>query len=136
MALIVPSLLDGLSLYLWSLYLCRPSVSVPWQRCQFHLQQNAQAYAKSAPQLATWAEANLPEGFTVFSFPEAARKRLRTSNMCETLNSQIKRRTRVVGLFPGESSLLRLVTAVLIEISEEWETGKVYLKPQPTEPTR
>jgi len=147
--------------------------ATPWQRCQFHLQQNAQAYvpsrdlkqkvgadiraifnaedraraeeklasfvkvyAKSAPQLATWAETNLPEGFTVFGFPESARKRLRTSNMCETLNSQIKRRTRVVGLFPGESSLLRLVTAVLIEISEEWETGKVYLKPQPTKPTR
>jgi addiction module HigA family antidote len=56
-------------------------------------------------------------------------KRLRTSNMCETLNSQIKRRTRVVGLFPNESSLLRLVTGVLIEISEEWETGKIYLQP-------
>ena len=56
--------------------------------------------------------------------------------MCETLNSQIKRRTRVVGLFPGESSLLRLVTAVLIEISEEWETGKVYLQIKETKPTR
>jgi putative transposase len=50
--------------------------------------------------------------------------------MFETLNSQIKRRTRVVGLFPNESSLLRLVTGVLIEISEEWETGKVYLQPE------
>jgi transposase-like protein len=89
-----------------------------------------------APQLAAWAEAKLPEGFTVFNFPEAARKRLRTSNMCETLNSQIKRRTRVVGLFPGESSLLRLVTAVLIEISEEWETGKAYLQITETKPTR
>ena len=48
--------------------------------------------------------------------------------MCETLNTQIKRRTRVVGLFPNESSLLRLVTGVFIEISEEWETGKVYLQ--------
>jgi transposase-like protein len=50
--------------------------------------------------------------------------------MCETLNSQIKRRTRVVGLFPNESSLLRLVTGVVIEISEEWETGKIYLQPE------
>ena len=49
------------------------------------------------------------------------------SNACETLNSQIKRRTRVVGLFPNEDSLLRLVSAVLIEISETWETGKSYL---------
>lgn len=140
--------------------------SSPWQRCQFHLQQNAQAYvptkdlkqkvadqirrifnaedrphaeaklaefvtthAKSAPKLATWAEQNIPEGFTAFTFPEASRQRLRTSNMCETLNSQIKRRTRVVGLFPNESSLLRLVTGVVIEISEEWEIGKIYLQP-------
>lgn len=73
-------------------------------------------------------ETNIPEGFTVFSIPEAHRKKTRTSNACETLNSQIKRRTRVVGLFPNEDSLLRLVTAVLIEISETWETGKVYLK--------
>jgi transposase-like protein len=141
--------------------------SSPWQRCQFHLQQNAQAYVptkdlkqkvaddirrifnaedrahaeaklagfiktyeKSAPKLATWAEQNIPEGLTVFGFPEASRQRLRTSNMCETLNSQIKRRTRVVGLFPNESSLLRLVTGVVIEISEEWETGKIYLQPE------
>jgi transposase-like protein len=68
-------------------------------------------------------------GLTVFSFPEASRQRLRTSNMCETLNSQIKRSTRVVGLFPNESSLLRLVTGILIEISEEWEIGKIYLQP-------
>ena len=44
--------------------------------------------------------------------------------MCETLNSQIKRHTRVVGLFPNGSSLLHPVTSVLIDISVEWETGK------------
>lgn len=136
----------------------------PWQRCQFHLQQNAQqyvtkqdlkskvaadiraifnaedlahaeerlkdfvkTYSESQARLATWAEENLPEGFTVFAFPEAHRKRLRTSNACENVNGQIKKRTRVVGLFPSEESLLRLVTGVLIEISETWETGKAYL---------
>ena len=62
-----------------------------------------------------------------FAFPEAHRKRLRTSNACENVNGQIKKRTRVVGLFPSEESLLRLVTGVLIEISESWETGKTYL---------
>lgn len=72
-------------------------------------------------------EANLPEGLTVFSLPETHRKRLRTSNMCETLNHQIKRRTRVAGLFPNEDSIKRLVTSILMEISEDWETGKAYL---------
>ena len=138
--------------------------STPWQRCQFHLQQNAQeyvtkqhlksqvasairvifnadnrahaedrlkdffkTYGESQPKLAAWAEENLPEGFTVFALPEGHRKRLRTSNGCENVNGQIKKRTRVVGLFPSESSLLRLVSGVLIEISETWETGKAYL---------
>ncbi len=75
--------------------------------------------------LASWAEQNIAEGLTAFSFPEASRQRLRTSNTCEMLNSQIKRRTRVVRHLPNESSLLRLVTGVLIEISVEWETDKI-----------
>lgn len=136
----------------------------PWQRCQFHLQQNAQAYipkvsmrqhvaadiryiynarnrpeadnrlnetvekySTSAPELARWMESAIPDGLTIFSFPENVRRRLRTSNMCETLNSQIKRRTKVAGLFPNEASILRLVSAVLMDISEEWESGKTYL---------
>jgi putative transposase len=51
------------------------------------------------------------------------------SLVCKNVNGQIKKRTRVVGLFPSEESLLRLVTGVLIEISETWETGKIYLTP-------
>ena len=42
-------------------------------------------------------------------------------------NRQVRRRTRIAGLFPKEDSLLRLVSAILSEISEEWETGKIYL---------
>ena len=45
----------------------------------------------------------------------------------ESINSQVRRRTRVAGLFPNEASLLRLVSAMLQEISEEWETGRRYL---------
>lgn len=135
----------------------------PWQRCQFHLQQNAQAYVPSlamragvardirsvfdssdlpqaearlneivekyqklAPKLASWLESNLIEGLTVFKLPEHFRRRLRTSNMCERVNREIKRRTRVAGLFPNESSVLRLLTAILMETSDEWETGRAY----------
>ena len=138
---------------------------VPWQRCQFHLQQNAghyvprmdmrpkvasdlraifnspdraeaerhlqiasKKYEKSAPKLAAWMSQNVPEGLTIFAFPEAHRRRLRTSNMLERINKEIKRRTRVATLFPNEASLLRLVSAVLMEISEEWETEKLYLR--------
>ena len=71
--------------------------------------------------------ANIPDGFAVFALTTPCRRRLRTSNMNEMLNRQIRRRTRVATLFPNEASLLRLVSAVLMEISEEWETGKIYL---------
>jgi transposase-like protein len=145
--------------------------SVPWQRCQFHLQQNAQAhvprldlrsvvaadirsifncsdlesaqarlkervafYSKSAPKLAAWMEQNLPEGFTVYVLPEPHRRRLRTSNAIERVNQELKRRTRVASLFPNEASLLRLVTALLCEISNEWATSKIYLNMNLTDP--
>jgi transposase-like protein len=138
---------------------------VPWQRCQFHLQQNAQAYvprrvlksevaadiravfnarhrqeaeellafavkkyAETSSGLADWMEENIPEGLTVFSFPEKHRLRLRTTNGLERLNREIRRRTRVAVLFPNTASCLRLVTAIIMEISEEWQTGRIYIR--------
>ncbi|MEN8242794.1 MAG: IS256 family transposase [Chloroflexota bacterium] len=137
---------------------------IPWQRCQFHLQQNAgqyvprkklrsevaadiraifnvpnrqlaeqhlkqlvDKYAAIASELADWMEVAIPEGLTVFDFPEAHRRRIRTSNLLERVSQEIKRRTRVVRIFPNPASCLRLVSAVLMEISEDWETGRVYL---------
>lgn len=137
--------------------------SVPWQRCQFHLQQNAgaylprqsmrlevaadiramfnatdcqsaerllqeaiQKYAVSAPRLSAWLEDNLSEGFTVFDFPLEHRRSIRTTNSLERINREIRRRTRVVGVFPNEASCLRLVSALLMEICEEWQIGKHY----------
>jgi len=138
--------------------------SVPWQRCQVHLQRNAvpyipkvfmqkgvandirnifnapdlteaerlleinvEKYKSIASHLSSWMEGNIPEGLTVFSFPENQRKKLRSTNMVERLNKEIKRRTRVATLFPNEDSLLRLVSSILVETSEEWESGKRYL---------
>jgi transposase-like protein len=91
------------------------------------LQRMVRKYEKQAPQLAAWLEANVPESLSVFGLPAGHRKRLRTSNLLERLNREIKRRTRVATLFPNEASLLRLVTGVLMEVSEEWETGKRYV---------
>ena len=69
----------------------------------------------------------MPEGLTVFTFPAAHRRKLRTNNCLERLNRELKRRTRVASLFPNEDSLLRLATALLIEIDEQWQTDKLYL---------
>jgi transposase-like protein len=84
-------------------------------------------YQKQTPKLAEWMEQNVPESFAVFRLPATHRVRLRTTNMLERVNKELKRRTRVATLFPNQASLLRLVTAVLMELSEEWETGKRYL---------
>lgn len=138
---------------------------VPWQRCQCHLQRNAQAYvprramkrevaadiraifnaatrqdadtllartvAKYAPQasaLADWLEENIPQGLTIFAFPPEHQRRLRTTNSLERLNREIRRRSRVVMLFPNQASCLRLVTAVVMEISDEWQTDRAYIR--------
>lgn len=91
------------------------------------LDRAVEKYRPSASRLADWMQNNLPEGFTVFMLPSGHRRRLRTTNVLERINKEIKRRTRVATLFPNEAALLRLVSAVLMEISEEWETGKIYL---------
>ena len=72
-------------------------------------------------------EQNIPEGLSVFQFPEEHRKKLRTSNVVERVNKEIKRRTRVACIFPNEASCLRLVTAIVLEISDDWGSGKRYL---------
>ena len=137
---------------------------IAWQRCQFHLQQNASAYVprkdmlkevaadirtifnapdrstaeiyvakivqkyeKSASQLADWLEKNIPEGLTVFDFPAEHRRRIRTTNGLERVSREIARRTRVVSIFPNEAACLRLISAILMEIDEAWQTSKVYL---------
>ncbi|MCP4210527.1 MAG: IS256 family transposase [Halieaceae bacterium] len=138
-----------------------------WQRCQFHLAQNAihhapsatirkcigaelrevwnatslskaetalgelvKTYRESAPKLAAWLENNVPEGLTVFSLPEHHRRRMRTSNPMErAVQQELKRRTVKVRVFPNESSLERLVSAVLVEIDDKWAAdNKAYIK--------
>ncbi|NMC57959.1 MAG: hypothetical protein GYA51_00980 [Candidatus Methanofastidiosa archaeon] len=90
------------------------------------LQAAIQKYAASAPRLSAWMEDNLAEGFTVFDFPLEHRRSIRTTNSLERVNKEIRRRTRVVGVFPNEASCLRLVSALLMETSEEWQIGKRY----------
>ena len=85
----------------------------------------------SQPQLAAWAEKNLPEGFAVFDLPEAHRVRMRTTNGLERLNKELKRRTPVATLFLNSASCLRLVSALLAEQDEECMTAKIYLSIKP-----
>lgn len=133
--------------------------TVPWQRCLFHLAQNAQHYAPSqgmkpeiaqsirdiytatsrseaemnlqravqqykekAPRLAKWIQDDLNEGFTFYAFPRNHWKTIRTVNIVERLNQEIKRRTKVARLFPHEASCERLVAAIAMGLNEDWAT--------------
>ncbi len=95
------------------------------------LNEIVEKYQKLAPKLASWLEGNIIEGLTVFKLPEHFRRSLRTSNMCEPINREIKRRTRVAGLFSNESSVRRLLTAILVEASDEWDTERAYFSDPP-----
>jgi putative transposase len=92
-----------------------------------YLAKTVEKYRKTASRLADWMAANIPEGLTAFSFPGAFRRLLRTTNGVERLHREVRRRARVVSIFPNQASCLRLVSAVLNEISEEWLTGRTYL---------
>lgn len=93
-----------------------------------YLKKIVQIYAQIAPALADWLEQNIPEGLTVFSFPVSQRRGLRTSNGLERLSREIKRRTRVVSIFPYDAASLKLISAILMAIHEEWQPDdRIYL---------
>ena len=94
---------------------------------QRRLKEVVALYASSAPKLASWIEESIPQGLTVHAFPVDHQKRLRTSNPLERADQEIKRRTRVARVFPDEASLLRLVSALLSETSQDRETGTIDL---------
>ena len=79
------------------------------------------------PSLAAWLEETLEDCLAFFAFPEAHRRRLRTTNVLERFNEELKRRTRVVRIFPNPDACLRLVSALCLEQSDEWVAGRVYL---------
>jgi putative transposase len=99
------------------------------EAAEAELARLAERYREPAPKLAAWLEAAIPEGLAVFSLPERHRKRMRTSNPMErSIQQEIKRRTVKVRVFPNEASLERLVTAILVEIDEKWQTtNKPYI---------
>jgi putative transposase len=82
-------------------------------------------YRTSAPKLAAWLEGNVPEGLAVFKLPREHRRPMRTSNPIErSIQQELKRRTRKICVFPNEASLVRLVSAILVEIDEQWAASQ------------
>jgi putative transposase len=84
-------------------------------------------WRRSHPRVAEHLEEHIEECLSCLAFPEPHRRRLRTTNGLERLNQEIKRRSRVVRIFPNREACLRLVSALAVEQSEEWVTGRRYL---------
>lgn len=80
-------------------------------------------YAK----LCAWVEDNIGETLSFYSLPHGHHKHLKSTNMLERLNEEIKRRTRVVRIFPNEQSCLRLIRALAVETHENWIEAHRYL---------
>ena len=79
------------------------------------------------PKLVDWVEANIIETLTFYRLPRAHHKHLKSTNMLERLNEEIKRRTLVVRIFPNTESCLRLIRALCIETHETWLEDNRYL---------
>jgi transposase-like protein len=77
--------------------------------------------------LCDWVEANIEETFTFYQLPVEHHKHLKSTNLIERVNEEIKRRTLVVRIFPNAASCLRLVRALAVEMHEEWIEGTRYL---------
>jgi len=103
-----------------------------WMREAYGDEQRLQAVADNLNTMGYRKPANTIERFlpgliSYTAFPKKHWKRIRTTNMLERVNRELKRRTRVVGVFPNDESLLRLVGSILMDINEEWISGRRYL---------
>lgn len=85
-------------------------------------------YSKRFPKAVECLEEGLDDSLTFYGYPELDSRKVASSNMIERLNREIRRRTSVIGIFPNEASYVRLVTAYLIEYSEDWTTSRSYIR--------
>lgn len=86
------------------------------------------SYAKRLPKAVQCLEDGLEDSLAFYTFPMLDARKISSSNMIERLNREIHRRTSVVGIFPNESSYVRLVTTYLMEYAEDWSTSRVNIQ--------
>jgi len=108
-------------------YLKEITVSSSLESARKRISETVDALETSHPKVAEFLDTYSEEILGVYALPEHHRKKMRSTNMLERYNQEIKRRTRVVRIFPNEQSCIRLVSALAIETNEEWMARK-YLK--------
>ena len=96
-----------------------------------HLRRWLDLWSPKHPKLCSWVEENIEQTWTFYRQPREHHKHIKSTNLLERLNQEIKRRTHVVRIFPNDQSCLRLIRALASEQHEEWLDGPVYLDMQP-----
>jgi putative transposase len=85
-------------------------------------------YRNTYPKVSSLLEEKLEETLTFFSYPSKHHRKIRTTNQIEYLNKLIKKRSKVIGVFPNAKSAIRYVSCLLMEIDEDWQTGRKYMR--------
>jgi len=88
------------------------------------LKEVLEEYKEKAPKTMDILEEGFEDATAVLELPEQYRRRLRTTNGLERLNEEIRRRERVIRIFPNRESAIRLIGALLMEIDEKWEVAR------------
>lgn len=113
---------DAFAAHLKEIWLA-PSAELARQRAE----QLSERYEKRFPRAMEILEEGLEDSLAFYAFPELDARKISSTNMLERLNKEIRRRTRVVGIFPNPNSYLRLVTTYLMEYAEDWSVSRAYL---------
>lgn len=102
------------------------------ESAQNRVREAVDTLADTHPKVADMLDRHGEEMLAVYALPDHHRKRMRTTNMIERLNEEFRRRTRVIRVFPNEASCVRMISALAIEINDEWMERK-YLTMEPLE---
>lgn len=86
-------------------------------------------YAKKFPEAVEVLQSGLEDSLQFYHFPQIDKRRISSTNVLERINKEIRRRSKVVSIFPSKESYLRLIASYLMEYTEDWEVERSYIHP-------
>ncbi len=103
-------------------------LSVDAEEARLKARKLMDKHQKSSPAAIKCLKDGLEDSLTFYAFPEVDHRKISSTNMLERLNREIRRRTRVVTIFPNIDAYLRLMTTFILDYTECWKTGKAYIQ--------
>ncbi|HKM08353.1 MAG TPA: IS256 family transposase [Sphaerochaeta sp.] len=100
------------------------------KQARAYAQSFMESYEKQFPDAVRCLEEGLEDSLQFYRFEKIDHRKIASTNTLERLNREIRRRSRVVGIFPNKASYIRLITSYLIEYEEEWQSGRAYISIQ------